>query len=76
MRSFEMERPFDETGVSGTGIVLEGVEFFNGKVVVCWKSNGNASSIGIFNSFEDFCKIHVDSHPNNKTVINWYDNRI
>lgn len=65
-----MKRNNDESGVSGTGIVLDGVVFPNGKVTVCWRCvKTNASSISVFDSFEDFTKIHIDSHPTNGTEI-------
>ena len=36
MRRFHLVRDEDLSGVSGTGIVAEGVEFENGKVAICW----------------------------------------
>ena len=36
MRRFQLHRDEDETGVSGTGIVAEGVEFTNGSVSFTW----------------------------------------
>lgn len=35
-RRFELHRDLDHTGVSGTGVVAEGVLFSNGNVVVSW----------------------------------------
>jgi hypothetical protein len=37
-RLFTMIRKNDESHVSGTGRVLDGVVFHNGKVVICWRS--------------------------------------
>lgn len=37
MRRFELHRHDDVTGVSGTGVVAEGVLFDNGQAVVRWK---------------------------------------
>lgn len=36
MRVFELERLEDVSGISGTGIVAQGVEFDNGKVCIAW----------------------------------------
>jgi len=36
MRLFHLVRGEDETGISGTGIVAEGVEFSNGMCAMCW----------------------------------------
>lgn len=66
-----MNRGNDESGVSGTGDVLEGVEFSDGRVVVEWISK--PASTVIWNNFEDFFKIHVASHPGNKSVITFSD---
>jgi hypothetical protein len=36
MRTFELQRDVDVTGISGTGVVAQGVEFDDGTVVVRW----------------------------------------
>lgn len=36
MRTFVLQRNVDETGVSGTGVVAEGVEFTDGIVALRW----------------------------------------
>jgi hypothetical protein len=35
-RAFRLVREEDETGISGTGVVAEGVEFSNGMCAMCW----------------------------------------
>ena len=45
MRRFHLIRTEDLSGVSGTGIVAEGVEFENGKVAICWTSKYHICSI-------------------------------
>lgn len=35
-RLFVLQRNDDETGISGTGVVAEGVEFTGGKVALHW----------------------------------------
>jgi hypothetical protein len=72
-RLFTMIRKNDESHVSGTGRVLDGTVFHNGKVVICWRSEEkhSDSSLGIFDSFEAFKSIHIDPHPSNDTEIVW-----
>lgn len=36
MRPFHLQRDVDETGISGTGTVAEGVVFSNGWVALTW----------------------------------------
>lgn len=36
MRTFKLVRREDVSGVSGTGVVAEGVEFHDGEVVMSW----------------------------------------
>jgi hypothetical protein len=70
---FTMIRKQDESHVSGTGRVLDGIIFHNGKVVICWRSEekDGCSSLGIFDSFEAFKSIHIDPHPTNEAEIVW-----
>lgn len=42
MRTFHLERYEDETGISGTGVVAEGVEFSDGTTVLRWLEAGTA----------------------------------
>ena len=66
---FLMVRHHDETGVSGTGVVLEGCVFNNGKCVTAWLSGRPGTTV--WDSFEAFKEIHIDPHPDNKTEIMW-----
>jgi hypothetical protein len=70
MRRFYLSRIKDETGVSRTGRVLEGVLTQSGKVVTEWRPPH--STIGIYNSMEEFMLIHVDCHPSCNEVV-WLD---
>ena len=56
MRHFHLVRDVDQSGVSGTGIVAEGVQFTNGKCALCWLTN--KSSIAVYDSFDDLIAIH------------------
>jgi hypothetical protein len=56
MRTFVLERNEDETGISGTGIVAEGIQFTNGKCAMSWLTD--VTSVAIYGSLEDLEKIH------------------
>lgn len=70
-RLFTLTRHTDESGISGTGRVLDGVVFHNGRVVACWRSDlrGGHSSFVIHDSWEAFCAIHVDPHLPSQTTV-------
>lgn len=67
-RRFFLMRNHDVSGVSGTGIVAEGILFSTGKAVINWL-NG-VHSVGVFESIEDLTTVH--GH-NGATVIQWVD---
>ncbi|HEY6766608.1 MAG TPA: hypothetical protein VI386_17755 [Candidatus Sulfotelmatobacter sp.] len=64
MRQFVLQRNEDESGVSGTGEVAEGVMFSDGRCVLRWR--GRIKSLGVFDSQEDMLLIHGHG---GKTVI-------
>jgi len=68
-------RQSDESSVSGTGVVIEGVQYATGQVVLHWLTPAPRGSIAIFESLEDFKRVHVNPHPGNKTIITWSDGR-
>lgn len=68
MRRFQLHRKEDESGVSGTGIVAEGVEFENGKCAVSWCSQ--YSSVAVYDSISVVSRIHGHG---GKTEIVWLD---
>lgn len=70
MRRFYLQRIKDQTGVSRTGRVLEGVLTQSGQVIVQWRPPH--ASIGIYGSMQEFLTIHVDCHPSCSAVI-WID---
>lgn len=53
---FQLDRIADHSGVSGTGIVADGVEFPDGTVALRWR--GDVQSTVIYDSLEDVIKIH------------------
>jgi hypothetical protein len=66
MRNFLLYRIEDETGVSGKGVVAEGVEFLNGQCALQWLTE--PGSIGIYNNLSELLAIH--GH-NSKTEVIW-----
>ena len=56
MRRFHFCRYEDISGISGTGVVCEGVQFHDGQVAVCWRTK--IHSIEIWPHIEDFIDIH------------------
>jgi hypothetical protein len=73
MQRFTMLREFDCSGVSGTGIVLEGVQFSTGVVVIHWLTPPPRGSISVFETLEQFLAIHVRPHPTNHTILEFED---
>lgn len=73
MRRFVMHRPHDASGVSGTGLVLEGVLFSTGVVVIHWLTPPPRGSISVFDSLEQFLGIHVRPHPTNEAFLVFED---
>lgn len=69
-----MTRDADESGVSGTGKVLEGVVFTDGTTVIRWTVKDKPCSTAIYPTFEAFEFIHVTSHPTNGTKFYWLTN--
>lgn len=68
MRRFRLRRDQDVTGVSGTGVVAEGVEFADGTVALRWLSE--TASTAVFASIDDVQKIH--GHDGATRVV-WVD---
>jgi hypothetical protein len=73
MRSFTLRRQEDVSGVSGTGVVLEGTLFSTGVVVVHWLTPPPRGSIAIFDTLDQLLSIHVRPHPENRAVLTFDD---
>lgn len=71
--SFTVYRQADETGVSGEGVVIEGVKMATGQCVVHWLYPPPRGGIAIFDSMSDFIKVHIEPHPANQTIITYQD---
>lgn len=57
MRAFLLVRDEDETGISGTGIVAEGIEFSDGRIAMRWVSSTSRSTV-TWDSARDAITIH------------------
>lgn len=70
MRMFQLHRDLDISGVSGTGIVAEGVEFSDHTVVLVWLSGQHASTVFWPDGIESVEAIH--GHGGSTRVV-WLD---
>lgn len=68
MRRFVLLRNHDVSGVSGTGIVAQGVQFSDGMVALKWLREPGA--VAIYTSLEDMLSVH--GH-NGHTKVLWED---
>lgn len=68
MRRFYLVRDTDVSGVSGTGVVAEGIEFSDGTCVIRWQ--GERRSTVVWPSIEDVKAIHGHGGA---TRIMWAD---
>ena len=67
-RRFQLERDVDVSGVSGTGVVADGVAFSDGTVVIHWR--GVRQSTVVWPAIEDVGAIHGHGGA---TRIVWID---
>lgn len=68
MRRFILQREHDESGVSGTGVVAEGVELTCGKAILTWL--GPQGAVAVYDSMKNVEAVH--GHEG-KTKIVWLD---
>jgi hypothetical protein len=60
------------TGVSGTGLIAQGIEFDSGRCVIEWLTSIN--SIAIYQSIDDVIAIHGHEGKTIVTYVNpWHD---
>jgi hypothetical protein len=71
-RRFELDRQMDVSGVSGTGVVVEGVQFSDGAVVIHWLPPWATTTV--FHTLDEAMvqveKIHGHEGA---TVVRWVD---
>ena len=73
IQTFTVARQADETGVSGEGVVIEGVLLATGQCIAHWLYPRPKGSIAIFDSMNDFITVHIKPHPGNRTIITYDD---
>jgi|TARA_Y100000004_G_scaffold195873_1_gene264160 hypothetical protein len=73
IQTFTVARQADETGVSGEGVVIEGVLLATGQCIAHWLYPRPKGSIAIFDSMNDFVTVHIQPHPANRTIITYDD---
>lgn len=69
MRRFVLERDRDDTGISGTGTVAEGIEFSDGTVALRWLVGDHRSTV-VWANIADVEAIH--GHTGATRVV-WAD---
>jgi hypothetical protein len=67
-RRFELHRDEDETGISGTGIVAEGLCFSDGSVAMRWITAHTSTAI-----YQDMTDVVLIHGHNGKTKVVWID---
>jgi hypothetical protein len=67
-RRFVLERNVDESGVSGTGHVADGIVFWNGKCALSWRTEH--TSVAVYDSINTVEAIH--GHDGSTRVV-WVD---
>lgn len=68
MRRFHLERSDDVSGVSGTGVVAEGIEFTDGHCAMRWRTD--TASTALYDNAEDLLAIH--GHEGRTRMV-WLD---
>ena len=68
-RRFELVRDVDVSGISGTGVVAEGVEFSDGTVVIRWITGDHRSTV-VWPNIGDVEAIHGHGGA---TRVHWID---
>lgn len=58
MRVFWLHRKFDGSGLTGTGIVAEGVEFSDGTIAIHWHRLGPRPMTVLWPSLDDLIALH------------------
>lgn len=71
MRLFNLHRASDESGVSGTGIVSEGVEFTDGTCAMRWITA--TASTAFYSNLQDLLAIHGHG---GRTVVVFSDGEV
>ena len=66
-KRFELHRDIDETGISGTGVVAEGVEFKDGVVALRWLTEWPTSVVWYDRGMDSV--EHVHGHGGKTRIV-------
>ena len=69
LKRFILQRDIDESGVSGEGLVAEGVEFTGGMVAMTWLSPHKCVNV-----YDNIKVVESLYGHNGKTKVVWIDN--
>jgi hypothetical protein len=69
-RRFVLQRDEDKTGISGTGVVAEGIEFSDGVVTLHWQSEWPSSVVHYDRGMDS--GEHVHGHSGSTRIV-WID---
>lgn len=67
MRTFRLHRKSDLSGMSGTGVVAEGVEFHDGQCTLSWF--GRYHSVEVWPSLPDLLAVHGHGDLHTSEVV-------
>lgn len=73
VRRFLLVRDVDVTGVSGTGVVAEGVEFTDGVVAVRWRAAGEGGVKPTTVIHDGITSVIVLHGHDGRTRVEWLD---
>lgn len=80
MLRFQLVRDVDVTGISGEGVVADGVEFWDGTVALRWRSvGGEHAARGVRPTtvlHQDVRSVEALHGHNGATVVRWLDQRV
>ena len=66
MRTFRLIRDVDVTGVSGTGVVAEGIEFTDGRCAIRWIVGEHRSTV----AWDSITSVHaIHGHGGNTRIV-------
>ena len=68
MRRFELHREADVTGVSGTGVVVEGVEFTDGRCAYRWLTPTATTTVA-----DSIAHVEAVHGHDGRTAVVWLD---
>lgn len=69
MRRFQLARDHDVSGVSGTGVVAQGVQFEDGAVAVRWITGQHRSTV----VWDDIDSVEAIHGHGGATRVEWLD---